>query len=73
MSSHDGGIKEGQTTKQKEGKNMNPLIQFKKTLMLPLLTALALVVGAVSARATPACGLSTMNWRWNTIRLARST
>ena len=39
---------------------MNPLIQFKKILILPLLIALALVVGAVSARATPACGLSTV-------------
>jgi quercetin dioxygenase-like cupin family protein len=39
---------------------MNPLTQFKKILILPLLTALALVVGAVSARATPACGLSTV-------------
>jgi len=40
---------------------MNSLIQFKKTLMLPLLTALALVVGAVSARATPACGFTSTN------------
>ena len=39
---------------------MNPLTQFKKILILPLLTALALVVGGVSARATPACGLSTV-------------
>jgi quercetin dioxygenase-like cupin family protein len=39
---------------------MNPLTQFKKIRILPLLIALALVVGAVSARATPACGLSTM-------------
>jgi len=39
---------------------MNPLIQFKKILILPLLIALPLVVGAVSARATPACGLSTV-------------
>ena len=39
---------------------MNPLTQFKKILILPLLIALALVVGAVSARATPACGLSTV-------------
>ena len=39
---------------------MNPLTQFKKILILPLLIALPLVVGAVSARATPACGLSTV-------------
>ena len=39
---------------------MKPLTQFKKMLILPLLIALALVVGAVSARATPACGLSTV-------------
>ena len=39
---------------------MNPLIQFKKILILPLLIALALVVGPVSARATPPCGLSTV-------------
>ena len=39
---------------------MKPLTQFKKILILPLLIALPLVVGAVSARATPACGLSTV-------------
>ena len=40
---------------------MNPLIQFKKILILPLLIAVALVAGAVSARATPACGFTSIN------------
>ena len=39
---------------------MNPLTQFKKTLILPILIALSLVVVAVPSRATPACGLSTV-------------
>jgi len=40
---------------------MNPLTQFKKTLILPILIALSLVVvAAVPARATPPCGLSTV-------------
>jgi quercetin dioxygenase-like cupin family protein len=41
---------------------MNPLIQFKKTLILPLLIALALVVGALTAEpalATPPVGVTT--------------
>jgi len=43
---------------------MNPLTQFKRILILPLLIALTLVViaalTAVPARATPACGLNTV-------------
>src|SRR6266705_2821367 len=47
--------------KAKKGRTMNPLTQFKKTLILPILIALSLVVvAAVPARATPACGLSTV-------------
>jgi quercetin dioxygenase-like cupin family protein len=47
--------------KAKKGRTMNPLTQFKKTLILPILIALSLVVVvAVPARATPACGLSTV-------------
>ena len=38
---------------------MNPLTQFKKILILPLLIALSLIV-VVPARATPSCGLSTV-------------
>jgi len=34
---------------------MNPLTQFRKILILPLLIALALVVGAAPALATPGC------------------
>jgi quercetin dioxygenase-like cupin family protein len=45
---------------QKRKENMNSLTHFKKIPILPLLIALALVVGAVSARATPACGVSTV-------------
>jgi quercetin dioxygenase-like cupin family protein len=37
---------------------MNPLIQFKKILIVPLVIALPLVL-AVPARATPGCGLNT--------------
>src|SRR5436190_16175015 len=48
------------TKRKRKEQRMNPLIQFKKILILPLLIALPLVVGAVSARATPACGLSTV-------------
>ena len=36
---------------------MNPLTQFKNTIILPLLIVLALVVGAASALATPSCGM----------------
>ncbi len=36
---------------------MNPLTQFKKILILPLIIALSLIVVA-PARATPACGLA---------------
>ena len=42
---------------------MNPLTQFKKIRILPLLIAPALSIAAltpVSVRATPACGLSTV-------------
>src|SRR5438132_2572416 len=45
----------------KKGKTMNPQTQFKKMLILPLLIALALVVGAVPARATPGCGTTNTN------------
>jgi quercetin dioxygenase-like cupin family protein len=49
---------------KKKGKTMNPLTQFKRILILPLLIALALVViaalTAVPTRATPACGLNTV-------------
>ena len=38
---------------------MNPLIQFKKIVILPLLIAVALAVGAAPAVATPTCGVST--------------
>ena len=38
---------------------MNPLTQFKKILILPLLIALSLIVVA-PARATPSCGLNTV-------------
>src|SRR2546426_3087292 len=38
---------------------MNSLTQFKKILILPLLIALSLIVVA-PARATPACGVSTV-------------
>lgn len=37
---------------------MNPLIQFKKILVLPLLIALTLVALAAPARATPGCGIT---------------
>ena len=42
---------------------MNPLTQFNKILILPLLIALTLSVAAltaVPARATPSCGLTTV-------------
>jgi len=38
---------------------MNPLTQFKKILILPLLIALTLVVAAVPALATPVCNVTT--------------
>ena len=38
---------------------MNPLTQFKKILILPLLIALSLIVVA-PARATPSCGVNTV-------------
>jgi hypothetical protein len=38
---------------------MNPLTQFKKISILPLLIALALIVVA-PARATPSCGVNTV-------------
>jgi quercetin dioxygenase-like cupin family protein len=44
---------------QKKGKTMNPLTQFKKISILPLLIALSLVVVA-PARATPLCGVTTV-------------
>ena len=37
---------------------MNPLTQFKKILILPLLIALALAALAAPARATPGCGIT---------------
>ncbi len=40
---------------------MNPRTRFKKILMLPLLIALALAVGAAPARATPGCGTTNTN------------
>jgi len=45
---------------QKKGKTMNPLTQFKKILILPLLIALSLAVVA-PARATPSCGVTTVD------------
>jgi quercetin dioxygenase-like cupin family protein len=39
---------------------MNPLTQFKKMLILPLLIAVTFVV-AVPARATPSCGFTSTN------------
>ncbi len=39
---------------------MNPLTQFKKILILPLLIALVLAAAAAPARATPSCGVSTV-------------
>src|SRR5436309_15686042 len=42
---------------RKKGTTMNPLTQFKKILILPLLIALSLIV-VRPARATPACGLA---------------
>ena len=47
-------------TINQKAETVNSLTQFKKILILPLLIALTLVVGAVSARATPPCGLSTV-------------
>ena len=38
---------------------MNSLTEFKKIPILPLLIAVTLVVGAVPARATPVCGVTT--------------
>jgi quercetin dioxygenase-like cupin family protein len=40
---------------------MNPLTQFKKIPILPLLIALALIVCAVPANATPTCGVVSVN------------
>ena len=40
---------------------MKPLTQFKKIVILPLLIALALAVGAAPARATPGCGTTNTN------------
>ena len=45
------------TPKQKE-KTINPLTQFKKISILPLLVVLTLAIGRAPARATPACGLA---------------
>src|SRR6266404_2037172 len=42
-----------------KGTTMNPLTQFKKIPILPLLIALALIVVA-PARATPSCGVNTV-------------
>jgi quercetin dioxygenase-like cupin family protein len=39
---------------------MNPLTQFKKILILPLLIALALIAVVAPARATPSCGVNTV-------------
>jgi quercetin dioxygenase-like cupin family protein len=54
-----------QKNKSKERKTMNPLTQFKKTRILPLLIAPALFALAtftpVSARATASCGVITTN------------
>ena len=40
---------------------MNPLTQFKKILILPLLIALGLIVVVAPARATPSCGFASTN------------
>jgi quercetin dioxygenase-like cupin family protein len=49
---------EAKISHQKEkGRKMNPLTQFKKILILPLVIALQLVL-AVSAGATPGCALA---------------
>src|SRR6266540_2484339 len=48
--------------KQKQGKTMNPLTQFKKISILPLLIALALLV-----RATPAAAQANEVTHWNQI------
>ena len=46
---------------QRKEQQMNPLTRFIKMLILPLLIALALAVGAVPALATPPCGVTTIN------------
>jgi len=40
---------------------MNPLTQFKKILTLPLLIALTLIVAIAPTRATPSCGVVTVD------------
>ena len=51
---------ESKKAKTVKGRTMNPLTQFKKTAILPLLLALALVaVAAVPALATPPIGVTT--------------
>jgi quercetin dioxygenase-like cupin family protein len=54
--------KESQPQNQKKGTTMNPLTQFKKNHLLPLLIAPALVaLTAAPALATPNCGVITSN------------
>src|SRR5437667_11569254 len=48
------------TTKPKKGTTMNPVTHFKKLSVLPPLIVLTFVL-AVSARATPQCGFSSVN------------
>ena len=53
---------EGKPRNQKKGTKMNPLTHFKKTRILPLFIAPALIAlaafTAVPARATPGCGFA---------------
>jgi quercetin dioxygenase-like cupin family protein len=46
---------------EEKERTTNPLTHFKKIRILPLLIALALVVGAAPALATPSCGVVSVN------------